>query len=202
MTEIYGRLTVLKRFRKNGRGYCRCCCECGAVKNIRSDHLIRKLKPVVSCGCYNREKARTQGTHHGTATDEYRVWQSMKKRCLNKNSTDYASYGGKGISICARWLNSFPNFLSDMGTRPSSAHSIDRIDNAKGYSPENCRWATSSDQANNRKNNILLTFRGETKTVAQWCTILGVNYYLVYQRITDLGWDAEKALTAPTRGVS
>lgn len=127
----------------------------------------------------------------------YNCWTNMTQRCLNKNNPNYTDYGGKGISICERWLK-FENFLADMGERPSIEHSIDRKNNSKGYEPENCRWATQIEQQNNKRSNRLLTFNGKVQTMAEWSRDTGIKYQIIQNRI-HLGWTHEEALTTPIK---
>jgi len=129
-------------------------------------------------------------------TKEMRAFHGMKNRCYNINSTKYHSHGGRGISVCDRWVNSFDNFFQDMGPAPSPNHSLDRIDNSGNYEPTNCRWATAKEQANNTRRNKLITHNGETKTVAQWCELLNMPYGAINQRLAA-GYDPVKALTDP-----
>jgi len=125
----------------------------------------------------------------------------MKTRCYNPHRAKYERYGGRKIGVCERWLGNsgFINFLKDMGTRPSKAHSIDRIDNNKGYSPSNCRWATNIEQSRNRSTTHHITFQGETRTISEWAAATGLNYDTLKSRLNQLGWDVEKALTTPIR---
>lgn len=117
---------------------------------------------------------------------------------IQKNPA-FDSYGGRGINICERWRNSFSAFLGDMGARPSKTHSIDRINNDLGYSPENCRWATHIQQANNKRNNRKFEHDGMTLGVAEWSRITGINIGTLYFRLNDLGWSVSKSLTTPAR---
>ncbi len=123
----------------------------------------------------------------------------MIRRCTRPNSRAYANYGGRGIRVCDRWLT-FENFIADMVQRPVG-HSLDRIDNDGPYSPENCRWATDIEQHRNRRDNRLETFRGQTKTLAEWAEEFGIRYATLHSRITKQGWSFERALTEPVRAV-
>jgi hypothetical protein len=116
----------------------------------------------------------------------------MTQRCTNSNHDSYPRYGGRGIEICERW-RLFENFLADMGQPPSNEHTLDRIDGSLGYSPENCRWASSIEQANNTSRNRWLTFNGVVRTVAQWAMELGCRPQLIDQRLRR-GWSVERAL--------
>lgn len=124
----------------------------------------------------------------------------MIERCYNKNCAVYHRYGGRGIRVCERWRNSFVLFKRDMGPKPSPKHSIDRIDNNGDYTPKNCHWATQREQNRNMHNNIILEHDGKRMCVAEWAELLGISYWTLYQRVTKLGYSAEKALTKPVRG--
>jgi len=125
----------------------------------------------------------------------YIIWAAMKYRCHSKTSKDFRHYGGRGISVCDRWLNSFPNFLADMGERPDGM-TLDRKDNGKGYYPDNCRWATQTEQMNNTRCNKFITHNGLTFTESQWSKKLGGSRKLVSGRIKR-GWSEERAITEP-----
>ncbi len=156
--SVFGRLTVLGMNGKNKRGNYRwlCECKCGNRITAESSNLRRQL--TQSCGCYRNDRVREACQTHGeTGSPEWIVWQQMKQRCLDPKSPCYARYGGRGITVCARWLESFGAFLADMGRRPTPQHTLDRIDNSRGYSPQNCRWATKTEQARNTRGNRLLT---------------------------------------------
>lgn len=139
---------------KNGSKKYKCLCECGNYTIVSTANL--KNKTTKSCGCYNRElkaeRGRKQLYKDGLSNHPlYPTWSSMKARCYNKNNNRYKHYGGRGIKVCDRWKNSFKNFLEDMGEKPSKNHSLDRINVNGNYEPENCKWATGSEQAINKR---------------------------------------------------
>jgi hypothetical protein len=129
-------------------------------------------------------------------TPLYNVWAAMKYRCGNPRCSSYPSYGGRGITVCDRWRNSFEAFLADMGSTYGPGLSLDRIDNDSGYSPENCRWVTMHQQAGNKRNNHNLSLEGETHTIAEWSRITGISDLTIDKRLR-LGWSVERALTTP-----
>lgn len=126
---------------------------------------------------------------------EYAAWRQIRRRCHNPNDSAFQFYGAKGILVCERWRNSFPNFLADMGLRPPNKTSIDRIDNAKGYEPGNCRWADAKEQSRNRSLNRKLTFRGETLCLSEWAERLKITSGSLAERIER--WGEERALSEP-----
>jgi hypothetical protein len=121
----------------------------------------------------------------------------MKARCQNPNTIKFKNYGGRGIAVCERWLD-FENFLEDMG-EPPVGRSIDRIDNNRGYSPDNCRWATTSEQVGNQRSNINICFRGQTKTLSEWAIELEMVIATLYARLVIYKWDVEDAMTRPVQ---
>lgn len=123
----------------------------------------------------------------------------MKTRCYNPNAVNFQNYGAKGVTVCERWRHSFSAFLSDMGPRPSSKHSINRLDNKKGYFKENCEWSTRIKQQNNTSKNVFIDYMGQRRTVSEWCRALGLNRATVEARIRLRNWSPEKALTHPVR---
>lgn len=129
-------------------------------------------------------------------TPEYRSWMAMNSRCNNPKNHAYKDYGGRGIRIDERWKD-FSVFFSDMGERPSISHSLERRENDKGYSKENCYWATKKQQANNTRRCVLITFNNKTQTLKQWCEELGLKYKQTHKRIHTFGWSIEDAFTKP-----
>ena len=195
--DKYNRLTAIKFNHKNkwGQPYWLFRCDCGQEKVINASNV--KYGYVKSCGCLLKEITTKRNTSHGMAgTREYNIWNHIKDRCLNKNNSHYKNWGGRGITVCNRWLK-FENFYADMGKAPTIKHSIDRINNNGNYKPENCHWANLKEQANNRRNNRLLTFNNKTMTIAQWTSKTNLKYATLYARINKYDWNIEKALTTP-----
>lgn len=158
--QRFGRLLVIERAGKTtfGEATWRCVCDCGQERVVPGGDLRRGKRQ--SCGCQRIERGVAANLKHGHAaraargrrpTPEYQAWQSMRSRCHNPKDPGYPRYGGRGIAVCDLWRDSFEAFLADMGLRPSPDHSIDRIDNDRGYEPTNCRWTTADVQAKNRR---------------------------------------------------
>jgi hypothetical protein len=161
-------------------------CDCGKI--IKTQFSPVKNGIYKSCGCHSKDLAskrmKTLNTKHGMFyTPEYNIYSSMKKRCLNKNHKFFMHYGGRGISVCKSWINSFDNFINDMGLRPSKNHSLDRIDNNQGYCKENCRWATKTKQARNVRTNRIIEFNDEKKCLSEWAEIIGVSWHNLYYKL-------------------
>jgi len=198
---VYGRFTVIGFAEKGIPSYWFCKCECGNITKISTPNI--QSGHTKSCGCLNKEVVSALKTKHGhankgNATVEYSTWQRMISRCCNSLNSGYNDYGGRGITVCERWQK-FENFLADMGQRPSKEYSIDRIDVNGNYCPENCRWATPKEQANNKRSNRLLGFNGIVMNMTQWAEKLGVNMKTIHDRIDRYGWTIEKTLTTPSR---
>ncbi len=140
-----------------------------------------------------------QGYRQRSVAPEYRSWRAMKARCLNPKTDGYEKYGAVGVKICARWLNSFQDFLSDMERKPTPKHTIDRIDAALGYFPENCRWATVREQIDNRRDRIRILFNGVELYIEEWAVRVGMKRDTLWARIKRQGWSPERALTTPIR---
>jgi hypothetical protein len=169
-------------------------CECGKQKILQKSKVI--CGHIVSCGCGAKNKKRTGNpTHNLSKTQMYILWKGMRQRCNNPKNPKYPNYGGRGIKICDRW-DDFRNYLNDMGERPSPKHSIDRIDNNGDYTPENCRWATNTQQTRNQRSNIKITLNGDSKCLSEWAEINNLSESCVRARIIR-GWNPSDAITKP-----
>ena len=189
----FGRLLVIAYAGpKPSKWLCRC--DCGNEVVLKIGAFSQGTQ---SCGCLQRESAAQINRTHGLAkTPEHVVWCSMNERCTNTNHNRYHRYGGRGITVCDRWRNSFEAFLEDMGPKPSPRHTIERIDNDGHYEPGNVRWATKKEQARNRRTTRLLEIRGHSRSVAEWSEMHGVPHATILERLKR-GWDAEQAVTTP-----
>ena len=177
LNERFGSLVASSHFKKNGRTWYVCLCDCGNTLSVAGGNLHRNDSGTRSCGC-----SKTGNPTHGLSrTITYKTWKSMRGRCTNLSDSVYKYYGGRGIKICKRW-DKFENFLADMGERPSLKYSLDRINNDGDYKPSNCRWATSNEQRRNQRNTIRLTHNGQTKALADWAEHFGVPYKLASSR--------------------
>lgn len=197
----YGRLTAISPIRKITRGrpkvWWLCKCDCGNPTEVESGCLSNGN--TASCGCLLSESTRKRFTKHGHSpagkhSSEYSSWSQMKSRCAGSSEHNLRLYKNRGIKVCDRWLHSFENFLADMGKKPSPKHSIDRIDGSKGYEPSNCRWATTKQQANNTRTNLILEINGEKMTAAQAGEKFSMNSDCIIRRIRR-GWSITAAIT-------
>jgi len=181
--QTFGKLTVVRQV---DTGKWDCLCECGNMKQVRGTHL--RNGDTNSCGCIVKK-------HGMNNSPEAQTLRNMKYRCNNKNSPNFHLYGGRGIAVCDRWSgdDGLTNFIADMGERPSSKHSIDRIDNNGNYEPDNCRWATLLEQQNNRRSNVILEYEGERKTLIEWARLSSVSVAAFKNRIRR-GWTIERAM--------
>lgn len=168
------------------------CHRCGRVRNIRLDHVVRGL--IKACGCLCNHKVRPRPKCGQSNSHERRAWRHLISRCRNTRDRMYPNYGGRGINVCQRWLNSFEAFLEDMGPRPSPGHSIDRIDNDGNYEPGNCRWTTRVEQARNKTSTRYITAGEATRSLAEWSELTGISRGTISNRLA-LGWAPELALT-------
>lgn len=201
--QVFGRWTVISAAepasfptkKVSKRWMCRCAC--GEERAVAQ--LSLRNGRSSSCGCYNREMSSIKGKTHGlTDSPEYVCWQSMRQRVLNHNNHRHEAYSGRGIDICDRWSD-FSLFLKDMGRRPSKLHSIDRINNDKGYEADNCRWALAGEQMVNRRCTRSVDIDGESIPLADLARQSGIPANTLRARIVDLGWPIDIALSTPVR---
>lgn len=191
--QRFARLVALSfvERRNSGGSIWRFLCDCGTEKDISAKMVVSGH--TSSCGCVAKEKLVDRNKKHGLSKSyksTYRSWKDMRSRCGNVNDFDYADYGGRGIRVCEQWED-FAVFFRDMGARPNGK-TLDRIDVNGNYRPENCRWADAKTQANNKRNNRLVEYQGQTRTLAQWCENFGIEQSKVKYRI-NAGWSLEDA---------
>lgn len=197
----FGRLLVLGPVGRKESGEIEwlCECECGA-ETVALGVNIRHGR-TTSCGCRRDEVTGARSTKHGmTKSSEYLSWSGISQRCLNKRCKEYRYYGGRGIVMADRWRgkDGFETFMSDMGTKPTSNHTIERKDVNGNYEPANCIWATKADQQANKRNTVRVTYKGETAPLAVFCRRFGLAYATVSRRLECEGWTVEEALDEPT----
>lgn len=179
---------------KKSHAQWRCRCDCGTEKTIGASNLM--LGRTESCGCLQRERAAAGARKHGRSTHPiYHSWWGMRARCYNKSYDHWSDYGGRGIKVCPRWRDSFENFLADMGASWAPGLSVDRINNDGDYSPENCRWATRSEQVRNTRRTRMVTIDGVRDCISAHAERLGVPASRLVARL-KLGW-SEDQLSAP-----
>jgi len=199
--QRFGGWRVLTRvLRADRKIHWRCRCDCGQERDVNTENLTSGRSK--SCGCVGRAARTGQGNHnykHGrTDTPEYNVWYGMRQRCNYPKHSSYHLYGGRGIRVCRRWQRSFEAFFADMGPRPSSEHSIDRIENDGNYEPGNCRWALGEEQQSHTRTSRFLTVNGVRKTMAQWSRTTKIDTRIIHSRLQD-GWSEERAVMTPVR---
>lgn len=190
--QRFGRLVVLGLETGNTPSYekiwWRCQCDCGNT-TLSTRGMLQKGKQ--SCGCLLKER------QHGLSeTPEYGVWKAMKDRCIREKNPQFKDYGGRGISVCGRWMDSFQNFLADMGPRPSDDLTLERIDNNGNYEPGNCRWATMTEQRRNTSRNVYLVYRGRRVTLMELSEISGLAWMTLKGRL-ERGMSPEEAAETP-----
>lgn len=174
--------------------YWTCACVCGRATRVSGGSLTKR-NPTRSCGCLTSEATAARNSKDVRNEDNpaYKCWSGMKTRCLNPKHGHFKHYGGRGVSVCQRWLDSFEAFLADVGPRPSMQHTLDRYPNKDGnYEPGNVRWATRAEQQRNKRDN-----RAVTLTVADWAEKTGLHPATILDRLRR-GWGVEKTLTTPT----
>jgi hypothetical protein len=197
--QVFGRLTVIEKAKQrdaSGRILWRCKCNCGKETFVITNLL--KKGHTKSCGCLHSDLLSERNKTHGKTYDSiYIVYRNMLVRCVDKNNKQYPNYGGRGIIVCDRWLESFENFYADMGDPPTSKHQIDRIDNNGPYSPENCRWVTAKENGRNKRTCNFISYKGEIKTLTECAEDKGMLRKTLHNRIYRSGWSIEKALETP-----
>lgn len=201
--QKFGRLVIAQRKENDRSGTVQwlCLCDCGNTKIVRGNDL--KRGDIKSCGCLQKEKITARNidrSKHGHTKNKkisatYYSWRTMIQRCTNPSATRYRDYGGRGITVCETWRNSFDNFLRDMGERPSK-NQIDRIQNDKGYCKENCRWVTPKTNSGNRRDNRMETYVGRTQCRTFWAEEFNINVGTLIWRL-DNGWSIKKAIETP-----
>ena len=176
-----------------------CCCDCGSSVVVVSGNL--RSGNTISCGCVSKELSIKRNTTHGRCgTRLYTEWLCMKHRCYNQKNKSFVYYGGRGITVCDEWKNDFQAFYDwAMQNGYTDNLTIDRKDVNGNYEPSNCRWITTQEQMNNKRNNHLLTYNGKIQTMKQWSNETGISYYVIRSRINTYGWSVERALTTPAR---
>lgn len=204
--QKFGRLTAIKIIGKdkNNHKIWLCKCDCGNETQVAGTLLIEgKTK---SCGCLKKQiTSRRFKTHGLSNTRLFTIWINMKERCNNKNRYGYQNYGGRGIKVCKEWQNDFMNFYNWAMTNGYDENAeygectLDRVDVNRDYSPENCRWANARIQTRNKRNNHLITYKGETHCINEWAEILGMNKGTLQSRIFWSKWSYEKALSTPVK---
>ena len=191
----YTRLTVIslaERKHKNRPRYL-CRCSCGGQITVDHYHLVNGH--TKSCGCLKLDMHTDRLRTHGMSkTPEYRSWREMKARCSDETLDSFKHYGGRGIAVCQEWVDSFESFFSAMGPRPSTNHSIDRIDVNGNYEPCNCRWANNSEQANNKRNSQKTVFNGDEIGITQLAQATGFPQSTLHRLIVGRGLSAEQAI--------
>lgn len=205
MGQKFGRLTVAGDggwyVYQNGKRRKKflCLCECGNYISVEGSNL--KSGNTKSCGCMNIDMLRDRSTTHGGRRDRlYSIWTNMKQRCLSETNKSYNDYGGRGITICDEWIESYASFMKwavEHGYDESLPYykcSLDRIDVNGPYSPDNCRWVDSKEQARNRRNTIMFCHDGKNMSLSEWADATGIKYHTLFARIYKLGWDFEKAI--------
>lgn len=199
----FGRLTVLEYTGKQTKSrnlIWKCQCDCGTLVEVAGGHLTDDR--TQSCGCLIKQITSERSTTHGhtknnKSSSTYISWRAMIDRCYRHKTNDYKNYGGRGISVCERWMD-FNLFLEDMGERPIGFQ-IDRIDCNGNYEPSNCRWATIKQQSINKRTNKKLNFEGITMTIAEWSEKTGIPRDTLWHRVYTAKWQVHKALTEPLR---
>lgn len=213
--QNFNRWTVLEYAGKdkynNALWLCECNCKDKTRRIVNGNNLRRGIS--TSCGCWQRELAKENCIERNTETGAqyakkhglrytriYTIWSGMIDRCYRENNKHYKDYGGRGINVCDEWRNDVKAFYDwSMNNGYMDDLSIDRIDVNGNYEPNNCRWATIDEQANNKRHNRMYTYGNKTQTLKQWADEYNINYHTLISRIDEFDWDFEKALTTQTK---
>ena len=178
-----------------------CICDCRKRTEVAGSKL--RTGRTKSCGCFSHnaigDRNRTHGLSSGVSEVEYNAYRAMIRRCYDTTCERYEDWGGRGITVCARWLESPVNFFADMGKRLGVGYSIERVNNNLGYSPENCKWGTDQEQQNNTRRNRMITLNGKTMTMAQWARELDISPQTVATRLLTRGWAVERVFSQPVQ---
>lgn len=199
----FGRLVAIKVSQeKDASGRTRrvweCVCDCGNTVFARVAQLT--AGKVLSCGCFSREITSKRSITHGmTGTKVYAAWKGIKRRCLTPSEPSYKNYGGRGISIHPDWSKDFMSFYREIGDPPSESHTVDRIDNEKGYVPGNVRWATMEEQQRNKRSNVFYEYNGESLMLGQLAEKYGISFSTLAHRLITKGWSVNDAIETPVR---
>ena len=187
--QKFNMLTAIKIAERNPLKW-ECICDCGNVCKVRANNLTRGKQK--SCGCLSH---KGNPTHKQCYTRVYRIYAKIKRRCFAEDDPSYPRYGGRGITMCDEWRESFESFANwSYANGYRDDLSIDRIDNNGNYTPDNCRWADSYSQANNKRNNRFISYQGKTQTLANWCKEKNMSYNVVWFRLSQ-GWTFEDAIS-------
>jgi hypothetical protein len=195
--ERFGMLTIIEELpniERRGRTFrfVRVQCQCGNIKDL----ILNNVRYLKSCGCNTKQICKERNVTHGLSeTRIYRIWQHMRNRCYNKKVPAYKYYGARGIKVCDEWRNSFESFYEwAMSNGYNDTLTIDRIWVNGNYEPSNCRWATYKVQANNKRSNTRISYKGETMTISELCDKYNLHYHRVHSRMMELGWNIEDAV--------
>jgi hypothetical protein len=184
LNKKFGKLTVIgiSKIRRSGNHvYFTCKCECGNNSNVRGT-LLNRGKTIQCQDCANKSLHANNKTHGMFGTSTYHVWIGMKERCCNPQNCNYHNYGLRGITVCKKWKASFQEFLKDMGVKPYGL-SLERINNNKGYSPANCKWATTKEQSYNRRTNVYIEHNGDKMILIDWARRLNTGATSIKQML-------------------
>ena len=193
--QKWNRLTAVRLAGRDNHGRQRWefLCDCGNTQ-IADRYSVVSGK-AKSCGCHRKKTSAARSTIHGKSnTKEWLAWRNMLVRCYDPTHNQYANYGGRGVTVCERWRDTFGAFFQDMGLAPSRGHSVDRINVDAPYAPDNCRWATQREQQNNRRNNVVIEHNGKRQTLAAWSRETGLNAQTIRWRMKH-DWPIEQALS-------